>query len=444
MKIIIAGGGDVGVYLAKLLEQEFQDIILIDIQKEKLDFVEKSLGIATLLGDSTSYKVLKEALVEKADLLISVTSIESTNITTTLIGKRMGAKYTIARINNMEYLIDKTTLDLKDLGIDELISPESLAEREIQYILKSPALTETFAIDGGKLTLMGLYLDKDSPVINQTIAEASSLNPDKLFMIVALNRKGKTIIPRGNTKLLKGDHVYFIAKEEGKSKVIEYAGKKPVQIKSVLVIGGSRTGKYIAHRLSKYYDIKLIEKDQEKSNLLALNLPKVQIVNGNGTDVSLLEEEGIKNYDAFVSVTGNSETNIFSCLVAKELGVTKTIAMVENIGLFNYSQKIGIDTLINKKLAAANFIFKNIKKGNVFSHLYGIDAEIMEFTVKKNSKISQKPIMELNLPENAVISGVIRKDKGYITLGDFQLKPNDKVMVFALQKSIKKVEACFK
>lgn len=444
MKIIISGGGDVGVYLAKLLEQEFHDIILIDIQKEKLEFVEKNLGIATVLGDSTSYKVLKEAQVEEADLLISVTSIESTNIISTLIGKKMGAKYTIARINNMEYLIDKTTLDLRDLGIDDLISPESLAAREIKYILKSPALTETFDIDGGKLTLMGLYLDRDSPVINQTIAETSYLNPDKLFMIVALNRKGKTIIPRGNTKLYQGDHVYFISKEEGKNKVLAYAGKKPLQIKNVLVVGGSRTGKYIAHRLSKYYDIKLIEKDHEKSNFLALNLPKVQIVNGNGTDVSLLQEEGINNYDAFVSVTGNAETNIFSCLVAKELGVKKTIAMVENIGLFDHSQKIGVDTLINKKLAAANFIFRNIQKGNVFSHLYGIDAEIMEFTVKKNSRISQKPIMELDLPENVVISGVIRKDKGYITLGDFHLKPNDRVMVFALQQSMKKVEACFK
>lgn len=444
MKIIIAGGGEVGIYLAKLLEQEFQDITLIDTQKEKLDFVEKNLGIATVLGDSTSYKVLKEAQVEQADLLISVTSIESTNIATTLIGKKMGAKYTIARISNMEYLIDKATLDLRDLGIDDLISPESLAAREIKYILKSPALTETFDIEGGKLTLMGLYLDDDSPIINQTIAETSYLNPDKLFMIVAIHRKGKTIIPRGYTKFNQGDHVYFISKEEGKSKVLDYAGKKPVQIKSVLVIGGSRTGKYIAHRLSKYYDIKLIEKDHEKSNFLALNLPKVQIVNGNGTDVNLLQEEGIGNYDAFVSVTGNSETNIFSCLVAKELGVKKTIAMVENIGLFNHSQKIGVDTLINKKLAAANFIFRNIQKGNVFSHLYGIDAEIMEFTVKKNSRISQKTIMELDLPEDAVISGVIRKDKGYITLGDFHLKPNDKVMVFALPQSIKKVESFFK
>lgn len=444
MKIVIAGGGEVGFYLAKLMEQEFQDITLIDIEQDKLAFIEKNLGIATVHGDSTSYHVLKQAQIEKTDLLISVTSTESTNIATTLIGKKLGAKKTIARINNMEYLIEKSTLDLRTLGIDDLISPESLAAREVKYILKSPALTETFDISEGKLTLMGLYLEEHSPIVNKSIAETSYLNPDKTFMLIAINRKGKTIIPRGDTVLQKGDHIYFIAKNGGKNGVLHYSGKKSLQIKSVLVIGGSRTGKYIAHRLSKYYDIKLIEKDQKKSNQLAIDLPKVQIVNGNGTDVSLLQEEGIENYDAFVSVTGNSETNIFSCLVAKELGVKKTIAMVENIGLFNHSQKIGVDTLINKKLAAANFIFKNIQKVNVFSHLYGINAEILEFTVKENSKITQKPIRDLSFPEHAVISGVIRKNEGFITLGNFQIQAHDKVIVLTLPKSVRKVESCFK
>lgn len=444
MKIIIVGGGEVGYYLAKLLEREFQDITLIDQKKEKLDLAEKNLGIATILGDATSYKVLKKAQVEKADLLISVTEIESTNITITAIAKKLGAKYTIARIENMEYLIDTETLDLRELGIDDLISPESLAAREVKYILKSPALTERFEIEKGKLVFMGLPLDNRAPVINRTVAETSYLNPNKQFMIVAINREGKTILPSGNTEFKKGDHVYFISKEEERPKVLEFAGTKTVSIKKVLVVGGSRTGKYIAHRLSKYYDIKLIEKDHDKSNDLALSLPKVQIVNGNGTEVDILKEEGIENYDALVAVTGNSETNIFSCLMAKELGVKKTIAMVENIGLFDYSQKIGVDTLVNKKLAAANFIFRNINKGSVFSHLYGINAEIMEFTVNKNSKIVGKPIKDIEFPEDAVITGVIRNNKGYITLGNFTLKIEDRVMVFTLPQSVKKVESLFK
>lgn len=444
MKIIIAGDGEVGFYLAKLLEKEFHDIILIDKQKEKLDFVEKSLGITTVLGDSISYKVLKEAGIENADILIAVTSVESTNIATCLIGKKLGAKFTIARINNMEFLVDKKNLDLHDLGIDELISPESLAEREVKYLLKSPALTEIFNIHNKDLYMMGLHLEDGSSIINKTVAESAHLVSNHSFMIVAILRNGKTMIPTGELVLLKDDLLYFLSTDNGKDKVFDYAGKKTLQIKNILVIGGSRTGKYIALKLSKNYHIKLIEKDFEKCNYLAKLIPNVQIVHGDGADVNLLEEERITNYDAVISVTGNAETNIFTCLMAKELGVKKTIAMVENIGLFDYSQKMGIDNLINKKMAAANFIFHHIHKGKVLSQLYGADAEIQEFIVKKDSKIIDKPIKELNFPEEAIISGVIRNNKGYITLGDFQLKADDKVFVFSLPQSSKKVISFFK
>lgn len=444
MKIIIAGAGEVGYYLAKLLEKEYRDITLIDTQKEKLAFVEKNLGIATVLGDSISYSVLNEANIKNADLLIAVTSVESTNITTCLIGKKLGAKFTIARINNMEYLVNKNVLDLHTLGIDELISPESLAAREVKYLLKSPTLTEIFNIQKKDLYMMGLHLENDNPIVNKTVAESAHLLSNDSFMISAVLRNGKTMIPTGELRLLKDDLVYFLSTDDGKDKVLEYAGKKTIQIKNILVIGGSRTGKYIALRLSKNYNIKLIEKDFEKCNYLAKLIPNVQIVCGDGSDVNLLKEERIINYDAVISVTGNSETNIFTCLLAKELGVKKTIAMVENIGLFDYSQKMGIDTLINKKMAAANFIFRNILKGRVLTHLYGVDAEILEFIVKKNSKITNKPIKELNFPKDAIISGVIRNDKGYITLGDFQLKADDKVFVFSLPQSSKKVISFFK
>lgn len=443
MKIIIAGSGEVGFYLAKLLEKEYKDITLIDTQKGKLAHVEKSLGIATVLGNTTSYKVLKEAGIENADLFIAVTSNESANITACLIGKKLGAKVAIARIDNMEYLVDKDPLDLHTLGIDELISPESLAAREVKYILKSPELTEIFNIYNKDLYMVGLRLVDDNPAVNKTIAESAPFLSNNSFMIVAVDRNGKTMIPTGKLQLKKNDLLYFVSTEAGKDKVLEYAGKKSVQIKNILVIGGSRTGKYIALRLSKYYNIKLIEKDIEKCNYLAKLIPHVQIVCGDGADVKLLEEERITNYDAVISVTGNSETNIFTCLMAKDLGVHKTIAMVENIGLFDYSQKMGIDTLINKKMAAANFIFRHILKGRVLTQLYGVDAEILEFIVKKDSHIINKPIKALNFPENAIISGVIRNNRGYITLGNFQLMADDKVFVFSLPQSNKSVISFF-
>lgn len=435
MKIIIAGDGEVGYYLAKLLILEFRDITLIDTQEDKLEKAEKDLGIATILGDSTSYRVLKQAGVESADFLIAVTSVESINITTCVIGKRLGAKFTIARINNMEYLVDTTTLDLGDLGIDILISPESLASREVKYILKSPSLIETFNFHGKALYLMGLKLEEDSPIVNKTIVETANLIPDNSFMIVAVHRKGTTLIPTGRLQLYKDDLVYFISTDEGKNHVVEYAGKKRPPIKNLLVVGGSRTGKYIALNLSKNYNIKLIDKDLAKCNYLAKTIPNVQIVCGDSTNINFLEEERLADFDAVVAVTGNSETNIFTCMIAGRYGIRKTIAMVENIGLFDYSQNLGIDTLINKKMAAANFIFRNIIKGRVLTHLYGVDARILEFNVKKNSKVTQLPINKLNFPDNSIISGVIRNGNGYITLGNFQIKEGDNVFVFSLPES---------
>lgn len=443
MKIIIAGDGEVGFYLAKLLEQEYRDIVLIDTDKEKLDRAENALGIATIQGNCTSYKVLKQAGIENADLFISVTSDESTNITACLIGKKLGAGYTIARINNMEYLIDKKILDLKDLGIDDLVSPESLACREIKHILRSPVMTESMELEGGKLNIISLHLDQDSSITDKTIADSAGMLKKDSFMIIAINRNGNTIIPQGSTVFEKHDRVYFASVNKDNALILNFAGVNNYEINKLLVIGGSRTGKYIALKLSKLYKIKLIEKDIEKCNELALLIPDVQIVNGDGTDLRLLQEEKLFEYDAVVSVTGNSETNIFVCLIAKESGVKKTIAMVENTGLFDYSHKMGIDTLINKKLAASNFIFHSIRKEGAFSQLYGVDARIQEFTVKENAKITHKPLRELNFPKGAIITGVIRNNTGFITLGDFQARPGDRVYVFSLPQSIMDVNNFF-
>jgi trk system potassium uptake protein TrkA len=444
MRIIVAGGGEIGFYLASLLAKESHEVTLIDLLKDKVNEVESILGIATIQGDSTSYKTLLMANVETADLLIAVTSSESINITTSIIAKKLGAKFTIARISNKEYLIDKHVLDLKDFGIDELISPESLAAREVKYILKEPSLTEIFDLEDGKLTMMGLRLESNAPIINKTVLEIAQFNQDKTFIISAIHRKGEIITPKGSTRFEANDYLYFIALNGGKNKVLELAGKKPIEIKSVLVIGGSRTGAYIAHRLSSKYSIKIIERDIERCKELALKLPNVQIVNGDCTNIKFLEEERISSYDAFIAVTGNSETNIFNCLLARDFGVKKTIAMVENIGLFDHSQKIGVDTLINKKIATANFLFRKISKGEVVSYLYGIDAEIFAFTVKKNSSLKNKLINEIPFPENAIVCGVIRNGKGYITLGDFKFLENDKVLVLSTVQTIKKVEAFFR
>lgn len=444
MRIIIAGDGEVGYYLAKLLILEFNDITLIDTQKDKLDYAEKSLGIATILGDSTSYVTLQEANINQTDLLIAVTSVESANITTCIIGKKLGAKLTIARISNLEYLEEERKHNFRMLGIDILISPESLASREVKYALQTPSLIEIFNLHEKSLYVMGILVEKEAAILGKRIIETRHLIPDNSFMILAILRQGNTIIPTGDTIFQEKDIIYFVSTENGKERVIDYAGKRPIRLKKILIIGASKTGQILSGKLASTYQVKVIDTNLEKCNQLAKRNPLVDVVFGDGTSTKILEEEKVEQFDAIISATGNSETNIVSCLLAKEYGIQKTIAMVENIGLFDFSQKVGIDTLINKKLAAANFIFRSISKIQVLAHLYGVDAKIHEFVIEQDSRLKGILIKNLKLPDGIIISGAIRANKGLITLGNFTFEEGDKVFVFSTNKNSSVVHSFFK
>ena len=446
MRIIIAGAGDVGFHLAKLLAYEEHDIVIIDKNSDRLQTALNTLDVATVRGNSTSYQVMEEANIAKADMLISVTSSEETNIATCIIGKHLGAKRTIARIENLEYLLDKDKLDLKDLGIDEIISPESLAAKEIKRLLKEAAFTDSFEFDNGKLTLIGVIIDEESTLKNKSLFEAAHLNPHNNFITVAILRDNETIIPHGENRFQVGDHAYFIAQQEGVDQVLNLSGKPRVDIKNIMVLGGSKAGFHTAKRLSRKFNVKLIEKDKDRAFELADQLKNVMVINGDGRDVDLLLEEGIEDMDAFIAVTGNSETNIMSSLVAKKYNVKKTISLVENMDYIHLSQNIGVDTMINKKLIAANFIFRYIRQGTVISltSIHGVDAEILEFIVKAGSKITQDEIKALQFPKNAIIGGVVRNGVGQTAMGNFQLRPNDRVVVLCRPECIHKVEEFFK
>ncbi|MDX1627773.1 MAG: Trk system potassium transporter TrkA [Fulvivirga sp.] len=446
MKIIIAGAGDVGFHLAKLLAYEEHDIILIDLNVERLNQASGSIDVGTIRGNSTSYSVLEEANVKDSDLLIAVTSSEETNLSTAIIGKHLGAKKTVARIENVEFLLNKEKLDLADLGIDEIISPESLAAKEIKRLLKEVALTDTFDFDEGKLSLIGVTIDEENKLNGKTLAEAAHLNPNQNFVTVAILRENKTIIPHGKNKFEEGDHAYFIAQPDGVDRILELSSKERQEIRNIMILGGSKVGFHAARKLSRKYNVKLIERNKEKCFELADDLKNVMVICGDGRDVDLLEEEGIEEMDAFIAVTGNSETNIISCLVAKNHKVKKTISLVENIDYIHLSQNIGVDTMINKKLIAANFIFRYIRKGEVISltSIHGVDAEVLEFIVKAGSKITEREIKELEFPKGAIIGGVVRNGVGYTTMGDFQFRPKDRAVVLCRPDCIHAVEEFFK
>ena len=446
MRIVIAGAGEVGFHLAKMLANESQDIILIDNDEDKLSYAQNHIDVMTVKGSATSLETLQEADIKNAGMFIALTHSEEINITAAAISKKLGAKKTIARINNTEFLNKKEVLDLKDLGIDEMISPESLVAKELSRLLKDSSVTDTFDFDEGKLQLFGVVLCEKSPILGKTLQECRQKNMGPSSIVVAIQRNGETIIPKGETIFNLHDHIYYIATEGGKDIAAYVSGKEKYKIKNVMILGGSKTAVNVAKSLSSKYDIKLVEGDRDKCFELADKLQNVLVLNGDVRDVEFLEEEGIHNMDALISITGNSETNIISCLVAKNHNVGKTIALVENIDYINLSLDVGIDTMVNKKIIAANTIFKHIREGGVISvtGLHGVEAEVLEFEVKEDSKACNRALNAMSFPKSAVVGGVVRDGKGYITMGDFVMQKGDHVVVFSLPECIKKVEALFK
>lgn len=447
MRIIIAGAGNVGFHLAKMLSHESQDIVLVDLDSEQLQYAESHIDVMTLRGNSTSPTTLLDASIDTADLLIAVTESETTNITTCIMGKQMGAGRTIARISNPELLSCSDRINFNRLGIDNLISPEQLAAHEIEHLILNSGVIERAEFGDGELSLVGLHLGENAPVCHLSVAQAAQKFNQIRMMPVALLRKNRTIIPRGTTEFKPHDLAYFITQPQYIDSLVEMSGRTVHEIRNVMILGGSKIGVNTARKLSEHYRVKLVEIDKQKAFDLADQLPKTLVIRGDGRNVELLEEEDIASMDAFIAVTGNSETNIMSCLVAKAQGVDKTIALVENIDYINVSQTIGIDTMINKKLITASNIFRYVRQGEVINlaNISGIvEAEVLEFEAHSGAKITQKPIKKLSFPKKAIIGGVVRDGKGMTVLGDFKIQAKDRVVIFALPEAIGKVEALFK
>ncbi len=448
MKIIIAGAGEVGFHLAKLLSFESHDITLIDEIKERLTHADTRLDIRVMKGNATSISILKDANVAKTDLVIAVTSNETVNITICVLAKRLGAKRTIARINNSEFIDNKDEINFSEFGIDELISTEELASNEIKMLLNQAAFNHMHEFDQGELSMLGIILSKTAPFVGMSVKEAAATFPEIHFMPIAIQCENSddTEIPRGDTVFKKGDLAYFITLREGVNELYKLTGKSKKEVHNVMIIGGSSIGKRTAKELcDKRMNIKIIEINKSKAFELADELPNALVVLGDGRDLELLQEENIEEMDVFIGATGSPETNIMTCLVAKSKNVGKTIALAENVDYSKISHSIGIDTIINKKLLAANSIFKHVRKGDVLeiATLNNLNAEILEFQVRENSKITRKIIRELNFPRQATIGGVIRDNKGHIALGAFQIQTGDKVVVCCLTEDVTKIEKFF-
>ncbi len=446
MNIVIAGAGDVGFHLAALLVTENQNITLIDNDQEVLDYAGSHLDVLTILGDATSIATLEQARVGDSNLMLAVTTSEKTNMMAAIIAKKLGSRRVIARVDNEEYMEPEHKETICSLGIDQIISPRQLAALEIERLIKQCSFTDIFEFEEGKLSLVGITLEEESPLVGIRLADIKHLRSTVGLHPIAILRGHQTIIPRGFTQLKTNDHIYFITKPEKQHMVQEFVGKKQRTVKNIMILGGTNLAISTARRLQGNYNITIVEKKKARCQEINQQLNNVLVIKGDYTNIDLLQEEGLDSMDAFISLTDNSETNIISCLTARNHGVYKTIAQVENKEYIHISQNIGVDTLINKKLLAANSIFRFVRKGNVeaITSLHGVDAEVIEYVINKSNQMTKKQLKDLHFPDTALIGGVIRGEQTLIPNGDTQLQLNDKVIVFALPQAIKRLEELFR
>jgi trk system potassium uptake protein TrkA len=444
MKIVIAGAGEVGTHLAKMLSRVNHDIILLDEDQNRLQQISNQIDIMTVPGFVNSFKDLKEAGVPGADLFIAVTPFEDRNIVACIIAKDLGARRTVARVNSGEFISEKNRERLTRFGIDEIIYPENLAAKQIVNSIKQVGTREMIEFSGGKLILMGIKVRENAPILNKTLEEISATNNE--IRAVAITRGQKSLIPHGKDMVLNGDIVFFITTKSNQQLILEITGKKNFEVRNIMILGGSRIAQKTVEKLGDQYKIKVIEIDRERCLRIAGKFGDTLVIHGDGRNLDLLKEESLEQMDAFIAVTGNSETNLLSCHLAKSYGIRRTIAEIENIDFLTMAEEIGIGSIINKKLLAASYIYKytigrfveNVKC------LTASDAEVFEFQIKSDSKITQKPLKDLCLPVDIIICGIIRNNVGFVATGETQIKTGDLVVVLTLSSSIDKLDKYFR
>ena len=446
MKIIIAGAYAIGTHLARLLSREHDDIVVIEPNEERLAGIGQDVDILTMEASPTSIKALKQAGAEDADLFIGVTPNECQNMTACTLAKALGTKKTVAKVDNSEYIAPELQEFFSELGVSSIIYPEMLAAIDINNGLKMSWVRQRWDVHDGALVMLGVKLRETCTILDRPLRELCG--PDDPYHIVAIKRQGDTIIPGGNDCLQMYDMAYFMTTKQYIPYIRKIVGKEHyVDVKNVMVMGGGRTAVRAVKKMPEYMETKIIEIDEHRCEYLndILDDRKTLIIHGDGRDIPLLTEEGIRSTQAFVALTGNAETNILACLTAKRLGVRKTVAAVENVDYVSMAESLDIGTIINKKAIAASYIYQMMLDADVMNvrFLMSANADVAEFIAKEDSKVTKKPVKDLGMPIGVTIGGLVRKGEGMLVSGHTQIEPGDSVMVFCHNINMKKIEKYF-
>lgn len=421
-------------------------LVAIDTDPDRLRRIAETLDVLTLEGSGTQADILHQADVRNADISIAVTPSEEVNFTCCLVASRLGAKKKIMRVREPAFLRGHGLSAATDFGIDLIIYPEGIAAQEIVRRVRRSAATEVMDFADGKMQLLGLKLDQNSALAGKRLEDLPQPVEGLSYHAVCIVRGIRTIIPRRDTVVQRGDQLFMISKTDAVPDMLQVCGKSAAFLKNIMILGGGEVGQAVARELEHEVNIKLLESNKEKSRKLAASLRRTLILHDEGKDLDLLASEGIIRMDAYIAVSPDEENNIISCLMAKHLGVKKTIAMVEKVDFIPFANAIGLDALVNKKLAAATSILKFIRKGEVVTAatLHGVGAEVLELVAKTGSPVTRKPVAGLDFPAGAAIGCVLRSGAAFIPVGSTLIQPQDRVVVFTLPKAIQDVERLFR
>lgn len=448
MKVVVVGAGEVGFEVSRLLEMEQHDVVVIDLDDEALEKIRDKLDVMTLQGNGTSAEVLTEAGIRTADLMIAVTAVDEVNIIACMMADRLGVDTTVARVRSNALMGTETVLSAGDFGIDIVIHPEESAAAEVVRLVRRAGATDVLTFADGRVDLVGIRLDPGAPVIGKPLHQVAAEAPHIPFRVMAIVRGVRTLLPGGGEVLRKNDQVFVLARPKHMPPVIKLMGKSENRMQHIMILGGSKVGAKVAAELSRARGrrVKLIEPRPDVAAQLAEHLPDTLVIRGDATDIDLLVLEGIGEMDAFVAVTEDEESNLVTCLLAKHLGVRKTVALLSKGAYIPFSQSIGLDAAVSTKLAVSREIMRFLRGKHVHSvaTVSGLDAEILEVEAAPRAPITFGPLRDLDLPGGMIVGAVMRGKKLEIATGNTEVSPGDRVIIFVLPGHVTEAERLFR
>ena len=440
MRVIIVGAGEVGYQIAKYLSLELIDVVVIDKDKDKLRRVIEDLDVAAVEGEGGSPLTLMEAEADKADIILAVTDKDETNMIACLLARVFNIPRKIARIRNPEYFNNERLLSRELLDIDPAINPELELAKTVEKLLELPLATDIEEFENGLIKIIGFKIPETAPLIGKTLKKVGNMYAKKLLIGIIV-REDRAIIPTGEDIIQEGDIIYVPVKKEEVADTLSILGVSAKPAKKVMILGGGRTGYYIASDIEQKADVKIIEKEAERCKYLTKNLKKALVLHGDGVEQKLLVEENIKDMDAFVAVSNNDELNIMAALLAKKLGTKKTVAVVNKTDYILIAHNLGLQAALSPRLLTASTILRYVRRGDILSLTAVAEgkAEIIESRIGKKSPLVGKTLEEAQ-PKASLIGAIIRGEDLIIPSGSDKILEDDKVIIFTLKESIKDVE----